>query len=57
MVQKLEPVEEPEQAKEPNTSNATECPKEVSDQIMNDIIKQYAGKVIIMIRKLSINWS
>ena len=44
--QKLEPVKEPEPAKEPDTSQAAECPKEISDQIMNDVIKQYAGKVI-----------
>ena len=33
----VESVEEPQ--------SADECPKEVSDQIMNDVIKQYAGKV------------
>ena len=42
-----EPVREPtpEPIKEPEPSPANECPKEVSDQIMNDVIKQYAGKV------------
>ena len=37
-----EPTKQPE---ENTPDRSAECPKEISDAIMNDVIKQYAGKV------------
>lgn len=45
-----EPIKEQD---EPKPSQANECPKEVSDQIMNDVIKQYAGKVFVFIGSIT----
>ena len=38
---------EPEKESEDKPDRSAECPKEISDAIMNDVIKQYAGKVTI----------
>merc|ERR1712157_705645 len=35
---------EPEKEPDDKPDRSAECPKEISDAIMNDVIKQYAGK-------------
>ena len=50
-VKKVEPPKpktpEPEKEPDDKPDRSAECPKEISDAIMNDVIKQYAGKVTI----------
>ena len=41
------PEPEPEKELDDKPDRSAECPKEISDAIMNDVIKQYAGKVTI----------